>query len=79
MTADNIEVYQAQTDERMVVRRCRGCTAIYEPPRSFCSQCLYSDLDFVEVSGRGGGVVHTRAMGPSGFDIYYGITPASKS
>ena len=38
---------------RLMGSRCRNCDARYIPPRPLCVECHESDLEWIEVSGRG--------------------------
>lgn len=40
-------------DGVLKVQHCRACGALRMPPSAACRECRSSDLDFVEVSGRG--------------------------
>lgn len=38
---------------RLMGSRCKGCGARYVPPRPVCTSCFRSDMEWVEMSGRG--------------------------
>ena len=42
---------------QFLTRRCCRCSEVFFPPRSHCPHCLGSDLEWVELSGRG--VLHS--------------------
>ena len=49
--------------------RCEECGAIYFPPRSDCSRCLHSNMEWFEVTGTGSLVSFSELKyGPVGFD-----------
>jgi len=56
---------------RLFATKCRVCGKIYYPPQADCSQCLSSDMEWVEVPGEG--VIETFAasyLKPQGFEDY---------
>jgi len=56
--------------------RCKSCGLVFFPPRSDCYQCLASDMEWFEVSGKGKLVTYSRLQyGPVGFegDLPYSI------
>ena len=49
--------------------KCKGCGATYFPPRSDCSRCLQSDMEWFEVSGNGKLLSFSELKyGPVGFE-----------
>jgi uncharacterized OB-fold protein len=40
-------------EEKLMGSRCKGCNARYVPPRSLCIKCYGSDMEWVEMKGRG--------------------------
>ena len=49
--------------------RCKECGAIYFPPRSDCSKCLHSTMDWFEVTGKGKLLSFSELKyGPVGFE-----------
>jgi len=49
--------------------RCKGCAAIYFPPRSDCFRCLDSNMEWFEVSGTGRLLSFSELKyGPVGFE-----------
>ena len=56
--------------------RCKGCDAVYFPPRSDCAKCLSSDMAWFEVAGKGKLVSYSKLeYAPIGFgdDLPYAI------
>jgi len=49
--------------------RCKDCGAVFFPPRSDCSKCLQSNMEWFEVSGTGRLVSFSElTYGPVGFE-----------
>ncbi len=49
--------------------RCKNCEALNFPPRADCASCLSSDVEWVELSGKGKLVTYTTAhFAPVGFE-----------
>lgn len=49
--------------------RCKGCGAVFFPPRADCYKCLSSDMEWFEVSGKGKLVSYSKLeYAPVGFD-----------
>ncbi len=49
--------------------RCKGCGALFFPPRADCYKCLGNDMDWFEVSGTGKLVTYSKLeYCPVGFD-----------
>ena len=40
-------------DRKFLIQRCKNCEEIFFPPRSHCPKCLYNEMDWVELSGKG--------------------------
>ena len=40
-------------EEKLMGSRCKGCDARYVPPRSICVKCYSSDMQWVQMKGRG--------------------------
>jgi uncharacterized OB-fold protein len=38
---------------RLMGSRCKGCGAMYVPPRAICIDCYGSDMDWTEMEGKG--------------------------
>lgn len=61
---------------KVMATRCRECGRVFFPPRADCFQCLSSDMEWVEVSGRGKLVTYSKLeFAPIGFgdDLPYAI------
>lgn len=41
------------TEERLMGARCRNCGARHVPPRPICIACYSSNLEWIELSGKG--------------------------
>jgi uncharacterized OB-fold protein len=39
--------------ERLMGSRCKACDARYVPPRSICVKCYSSDMEWMEMKGKG--------------------------
>ena len=62
--------------DKVMATRCRGCGITFFPPRADCYKCLSSDMEWVEVSGKGRLVSFSKLeFAPSGFadDLPYSI------
>lgn len=44
---------QFLNEERLMGTRCRGCGALYLPPRPICTKCYSKDMEWVEMKGKG--------------------------
>lgn len=54
---------------RLMGSRCQGCGFRSFPPRADCPECRSGDFEFVEISGKGTLVTHTRIdAAPAGFE-----------
>lgn len=40
-------------EEKLMGSRCKNCGALFAPPRSICIKCYSSDMEWVEMKGRG--------------------------
>ena len=63
-------------DGKVMGTRCKECGLFFFPPRADCHQCLSSDMDWVEVSGKGKLVTYSKLeFAPIGFgdDLPYAI------
>ncbi len=59
--------------------KCKGCGLKFFPPRADCYQCLSSDMEWFEVSGKGKLITYSKLQyGPVGFegDLPYAIALA---
>ncbi len=55
--------------EKISSTRCKKCGLIFFPPRADCYQCLSSDMEWFEVSGKGKLVTYSKLeYAPVGFD-----------
>lgn len=41
------------SEEKLMGSRCKGCGALFVPPRPICIQCYGSEMEWVEMKGRG--------------------------
>lgn len=49
--------------------RCKSCGLVFFPPRADCYQCLSSDMEWFEVSGKGKLVTYSKLQyAPVGFE-----------
>jgi uncharacterized OB-fold protein len=53
VSADNRPFWDAATEDRLVLPRCRSCGSFIWYPRSFCPVCHDTDVEWYEASGRG--------------------------
>jgi uncharacterized OB-fold protein len=49
----DIAYEQYLKEERLMGSRCQTCDARYVPPRSICVKCYSSDMEWVEMRGKG--------------------------
>ena len=64
---------------KVVGTKCKGCGLTFFPPRADCYQCLSSDMEWFEVSGKGKLITFSKLQyGPVGFegDLPYSIAVA---
>jgi hypothetical protein len=40
-------------EEKLMGTRCKGCGTQYVPPRSICVDCYGSDMEWIEMKGKG--------------------------
>lgn len=40
-------------EEKLMGSKCKECGALYLPPRSICIKCFGSDMDWIQMQGRG--------------------------
>jgi uncharacterized OB-fold protein len=40
-------------EEKLMGSRCKGCGTQYVPPRSICVDCYGSDMEWIEMNGKG--------------------------
>lgn len=48
-----ISFNQFLNEERLMGSRCKKCGSIYLPPRPICIKCYSSDMEWVEMKGKG--------------------------
>lgn len=54
---------------RVMVTQCKGCGTTYSPPKMDCPICNASDLDWLEVKGKGRLITYTTVhFAPTGFE-----------
>ncbi|MFO7987329.1 MAG: Zn-ribbon domain-containing OB-fold protein [Desulfatiglandaceae bacterium] len=61
---------------KVMASRCKTCGMVFFPPRADCYKCLTSDMEWVEVSGKGKLVSYSKLeFAPIGFgdDLPYAI------
>ena len=61
---------------KVMASRCQTCGMVFFPPRADCYKCLTSDMEWVEVSGKGKLVSYSKLeFAPIGFgdDLPYAI------
>jgi uncharacterized OB-fold protein len=44
---------QFLSEEKLMGSRCKGCGARYVPPRPLCIKCYSSEMEWIEVKGKG--------------------------
>ena len=56
-------------DNKVMGTRCKDCGIAFFPPRADCHQCLASNMEWFEVSGKGKLVTYSRLQcAPIGFE-----------
>jgi uncharacterized OB-fold protein len=56
-------------DGNVMATRCNGCGKTFFPPRADCYTCLTSEMEWVEVSGKGKLVTYSKlSFAPIGFE-----------
>ncbi len=61
---------------KVMATRCKECGMVFFPPRADCYRCLSSDMEWIEVSGKGKLVSYSKLeFAPIGFgdDLPYAI------
>ena len=53
VTPDSVAFWDATSEGRLVLPRCRSCNEFIWYPRFFCPRCSSTDLEWCQVSGRG--------------------------
>ncbi len=51
---------QALAENKLVGTRCKGCGALYLPPRPICPACQHSDMEWLEFGGHGRLLAYTQ-------------------
>ena len=49
----DIAYEQFLSEEKLMGSRCKGCGALFVPPRPICIQCHGSEMEWVEMEGKG--------------------------
>ena len=49
----DISYEQFLNEEKLMGSRCKKCGALYVPPRAICIKCYGSDMEWVEMKGKG--------------------------
>jgi len=49
----DISYEQFLNEEKLMGSRCKKCGALFVPPRSICINCYSSEMEWVEMKGRG--------------------------
>lgn len=49
----DISYHKFLNEEKLMGSRCRKCGALFAPPRSICIKCYGSDMEWVELKGKG--------------------------
>jgi uncharacterized OB-fold protein len=52
-TEDSVPYWQAAVAGRLLLQRCRKCSATQFYPRAVCVTCMHDDLEWIESSGLG--------------------------
>ena len=53
------------SEEKLMGSRCRDCSTLFIPPRPICIECYSSEMDWVEMKGKGKLAAYTCiAIGP---------------
>jgi uncharacterized protein len=61
----DISYEQFLNEDRLMGSRCRQCSALSVPPRPLCVKCYASDMEWVEMKGKGKLAAFTSiAVGP---------------
>lgn len=45
--------YQYVKERKLMASRCKGCGALYLPPKALCGRCQTTDMEWAALSGRG--------------------------
>ena len=50
---NDVSYEQFLNEEKLMGSRCKVCGALFAPPRPICIKCFASDMDWVEMQGKG--------------------------
>ena len=70
----DVSYKQFLNEDKLMGCKCKGCGTLYLPPRPLCIECYSSDMEWVEMKGKGKLVAFTAiSVGPpymvaEGFD-----------
>lgn len=54
------------SEKKLMASQCKKCKAIYLPPRPLCTSCYNSEMEWIELQGRGTLTAYTViAVGPT--------------
>jgi uncharacterized protein len=51
--ADSLPYWNAARERRLLIRKCRACSAFHFMPRHLCPECWSDKLDWVDAKGTG--------------------------
>jgi len=51
--SNDISYEQFLNEDKLVGSRCRKCGALFLPPRAICTKCHGSEMEWVEIKGKG--------------------------
>ena len=62
---------------KIMTTKCKKCSNVYFPPKADCPQCMSSDVEWLEITGKGNcpGVSYNRRMAPYPGDIEINRSP----
>ncbi len=66
--------YRFLSEKRLMAAKCKGCQALYLPPRPICFKCRVADMEWVRLKGEGKLIafttiaVGTSPMAAEGYD-----------
>ena len=49
----DVSYKQFLNEDKLMGCKCKGCGALYLPPRPICIECYSSDMEWVEMKGKG--------------------------
>jgi hypothetical protein len=53
MPFNDISYERFLSEEKLMGSRCRDCGFLFLPPRTICIECYSSEMDWVEMKGKG--------------------------